>query len=140
MSLLTPSARAVVESDHLAHLVTLNPDGSPTGHLWMSDSASGLCRMDANPAPGAQNPPTAAGAPFFENNATCNVFSNKPGQTALDPKPQPDGTHILYVTDANTTGLGLFRLTYDWAGTVCKNQRWLLYITMLGGPYVPIPR
>ena len=108
-------------SDAAGTTVKLNPDGSPTGHLWMSDSASGLCRMDANPAPGAQNPPTAAGAPFFENNATCNVFSNKPGQSALDPKPQPDGTHILYVTDANTTGLGLFRLTYDWAGTVCKN-------------------
>jgi PPOX class probable F420-dependent enzyme len=29
MSILTASARAVIESDHLAHLVTLNPDGSP---------------------------------------------------------------------------------------------------------------
>lgn len=29
MPVLTPSARAVIESDHLAHLVTLNPDGSP---------------------------------------------------------------------------------------------------------------
>jgi PPOX class probable F420-dependent enzyme len=29
LSLLTPSARAVVKSDHLAHLVTLNSDGSP---------------------------------------------------------------------------------------------------------------
>ena len=29
MTVLTPSARAVIESDHLAHLVTLNPDGSP---------------------------------------------------------------------------------------------------------------
>ena len=29
MPVLTPSARAVVESDRLAHLVTLNPDGSP---------------------------------------------------------------------------------------------------------------
>ncbi len=29
MSVLTPSARAVIESDHLAHLVTLNPDGTP---------------------------------------------------------------------------------------------------------------
>ena len=29
MTILTPSARAVVESDHPAHLVTLNPDGSP---------------------------------------------------------------------------------------------------------------
>jgi PPOX class probable F420-dependent enzyme len=29
MAVLTPSARAVIESDHLAHLVTLNPDGSP---------------------------------------------------------------------------------------------------------------
>jgi PPOX class probable F420-dependent enzyme len=28
MTVLTPSARAVIESDHLAHLVTLNPDGS----------------------------------------------------------------------------------------------------------------
>lgn len=26
---LTPSARAVIESDHPAHLVTLNPDGTP---------------------------------------------------------------------------------------------------------------
>jgi PPOX class probable F420-dependent enzyme len=29
MTLLTPSAQDVIESDHLAHLVTLNPDGSP---------------------------------------------------------------------------------------------------------------
>lgn len=29
MTVLTTSARAVIESDHLAHLVTLNPDGSP---------------------------------------------------------------------------------------------------------------
>ena len=29
MAVLTASARAVIESDHLAHLVTLNPDGSP---------------------------------------------------------------------------------------------------------------
>lgn len=29
MTVLTASARAVIESDHLAHLVTLNPDGSP---------------------------------------------------------------------------------------------------------------
>ncbi|MDQ6822004.1 MAG: TIGR03618 family F420-dependent PPOX class oxidoreductase [Actinomycetota bacterium] len=29
MSVLTQSARAVIESDHLAHLVTLNPDGTP---------------------------------------------------------------------------------------------------------------
>lgn len=29
MSLLSPEARALVEGPHLAHLVTLNPDGSP---------------------------------------------------------------------------------------------------------------
>jgi PPOX class probable F420-dependent enzyme len=29
MLALPPSARVVIESDHLAHLVTLNPDGSP---------------------------------------------------------------------------------------------------------------
>jgi PPOX class probable F420-dependent enzyme len=29
MTVLTPSARAVIESDHPAHLFTLNPDGSP---------------------------------------------------------------------------------------------------------------
>jgi PPOX class probable F420-dependent enzyme len=29
MTVLTPSARAVLESDHPAHLVTLNPDRSP---------------------------------------------------------------------------------------------------------------
>jgi PPOX class probable F420-dependent enzyme len=29
MTVLTESARAVIESDRLAHLVTLNPDGSP---------------------------------------------------------------------------------------------------------------
>ncbi len=29
MTILTPEARALLESDALAHLVTLNPDGSP---------------------------------------------------------------------------------------------------------------
>src|SRR5436309_14579639 len=29
MTVLTPSAREVIESDHLAHLVTINNDGSP---------------------------------------------------------------------------------------------------------------
>lgn len=37
MSVLTPSARAVIDSDHLAHLVTLNPDGSPHVSLaWVA--------------------------------------------------------------------------------------------------------
>jgi chitobiase/beta-hexosaminidase-like protein len=108
-------------SDAAGTTIAFNPDGSPTGHLWMADGAAGFCRMDANPAPGPQTPPSAAGAPFFMNTSTCNIFSATPGQSALDPKPQPDGTHIVYVTDASTRGLGLFRLTYDWAGTVCKN-------------------
>lgn len=29
MTILTPEARALIETDALAHLVTLNPDGSP---------------------------------------------------------------------------------------------------------------
>ena len=102
-------------SDAAGTTVAFNPDGSPTGHYWIADGAAGFCRLDANPTAGT------TAAPFVLNGNTCNIFSNKPGQSALDPKPQPDGTHILYVTDASTRGVGLFRLTYDWAGTVCKN-------------------
>ena len=76
--------------------------------------------MDVNPTPAAAAPPSAAGAPFFLNANTCDLSTKKPGQTALDPKAQPDGTHILYVTDAGTQSIGLVRLTYDWAGTVCR--------------------
>lgn len=37
MAVLTPSARAVIESDHLAHLITLNGDGSPHVSLaWVA--------------------------------------------------------------------------------------------------------
>jgi hypothetical protein len=108
-------------TDATGTTVAFNADGSPTGHLWMADGAAGLCRMDTNPAPGVTSSPSAVGAPFFLNSATCNVFSTKPGQSALDPKPQADGTHIVYVTDAATRGVGVFRLTYDWAGSVCRN-------------------
>ena len=107
-------------SDAAGSTVKLNPDGSPTGHLWLADAAAGFCRMDVNPTPGAGAPPSAAGAPFFLNNNTCDLSVKKPGQSALDPKPQPDGTHILYITDAGTQSTGLTRLTYDWAGTVCR--------------------
>jgi hypothetical protein len=107
-------------SDAAGTTVKFNPDGSPSGHLWVADAAAGFCRMDLNPAPGAIAPPSAAGAPFFLNTNTCDLSVKKPGQTALDPKPQPDGTHILYVTDAGTQSVGLMRLTYDWAGTVCR--------------------
>jgi hypothetical protein len=31
MAILTPEARALLDSHALAHLVTLNPDGSPQG-------------------------------------------------------------------------------------------------------------
>jgi hypothetical protein len=108
-------------SDAAGTTVKFNADGSPTGHLWLPDAAAGLCRMDVNPTPAVSAPPSAAGAPFFLNTATCDFSTKKPGQSALDPKPQPDGTHILYVTDSGTQSLGLIRLTYDWAGTVCRN-------------------
>ena len=108
-------------SDAAGTTVKFNPDGSPTGHLWLADGAAGFCRMDANPTPGAGAPPSAAGAPFFLNANTCDLSVKKPSQSALDPKPQPDGTHILYITDAGTQSVGLIRLTYDWAGTVCRN-------------------
>jgi Chitobiase/beta-hexosaminidase C-terminal domain len=107
-------------SDAAGTTVKFNADGSPSGHLWLADSAAGFCRMDLNPAPGAGAPPSAAGAPFFLNSNTCDLSVKKPGQTALDPKPQPDGTHILYITDSGTQSVGLVRLTYDWAGNVCR--------------------
>jgi hypothetical protein len=99
----------------------LNPDGTPTGHLWQSDNLAGFCRIDVNPTPGASSPPTASGAPFFENGSTCIVSAKKPGQPALDPVQQPDGTHYVYLPDDSTNGEGLFRVTYDPNGTVCRN-------------------
>jgi hypothetical protein len=95
--------------------------GSLGGHLWVSDSADAFCRMDPNPSPGPSNPPTASGAPFALNVNTCNVFVTKPGQPAYDPKPQPDGTHFVYLPDgiAGNKSVGLARLTFDPNGNVC---------------------
>ena len=95
--------------------------GALGGHLWVADNASTFCRMDPNPSPGPSNPPTASGAAFALNSSTCNVFVTKPGQPAYDPKPQPDGTHFVYLPDgvAGNKSVGLARLTFDPNGGVC---------------------
>jgi hypothetical protein len=95
--------------------------GALGGHLWAADNASTFCRMDPNPSPGPSNPPTASGAAFALNSSTCNVFVTKPGQPAYDPKPQPDGTHFVYLPDgvAGNKSVGLARLTFDPNGGVC---------------------
>ncbi len=43
MAILTPEARALLESDALVHLVTLNPDGSPQlSCVWVGLDGDGI--------------------------------------------------------------------------------------------------
>ena len=65
-------------------------------HLWISDDALGLCRLD-DPGGGAWT--IAAG--------TCVTIAAAPGQ------PSFDGSTHAYLPDASSHSSGVFRLTFD---------------------------
>ena len=67
------------------------PTGSP-GHLWISDSALGFCRVDL------------AGL------AACSTSAKTPGQPSYDPV-----TSSVYVPDWSATSLGVYRLHFNQA-------------------------
>jgi hypothetical protein len=67
------------------------PTGSP-GHLWVSDSALGFCRVDA------------AGL------TACSTAAKVPGQPSFD-----HATSSLYVPDWSLTSLGVYRLHFNQA-------------------------
>jgi hypothetical protein len=65
-------------------------------HAWVSDAVSGFCRID----PGA--PGVAALSNCFKPSLTF-----APGQATYDPV-----TNMIYVPDANTASLGIFRISF----------------------------
>jgi hypothetical protein len=67
------------------------PAGTP-GHLWISDSVLGFCRVDAT----GLNP------------ATCDTSTAKPGQPAFDAV-----NNFVYLPDQSTAGVGVLRVTFD---------------------------
>ena len=85
--------------------VTLPNDGVWMGsHLWIADGFAGFCRVDLNPTTG-----TAA-----LNSNVCNLVTNHPGQPAFDPI-----NNMVYIPDANSKSIGVIRLQFDPAGTLC---------------------
>ena len=82
------------------------PAGTP-GHLWLSDSRNGFCRVDGTV-------PNMA-----ENTATCDITSTKPGQPAFDAS-----VNVVYLPDdaGGAKGVGLIALTYDQNGTICRDS------------------
>jgi chitobiase/beta-hexosaminidase-like protein/Big-like domain-containing protein len=85
--------------------VTLPNDGVWMGsHLWMADGAAGFCRVDVNPA-------TGIGA---LNSSVCSLATKQPGQPAFDSV-----NNLVYLPDATTRSVGVLRLQFDPAGTVC---------------------
>ena len=65
------------------------PPGTP-GHLWVSDSISGFCRVDAGTL------------------TNCNVTAKMASQPSYDP-----ATSSVYVPDASARGVGLVRLHFN---------------------------
>ncbi len=85
-----------------------NPASPGYGHLWTADVPSGFCRIiPANPATGK--------AAFLDRNTPggCITAGQKPGQMALDPRRNADGTLYVYTPDWAVRSAGVYRLTYD---------------------------
>ncbi len=73
--------------------------GAQSGHLWVSDSSLGFCRLDPFP-----NSTTSQLAP-----STCvRVGGGTAGQAAFDPQ-----SNSIYVADASPGSKGAYRLNYD---------------------------
>src|SRR5690349_6872494 len=67
------------------------------GSMWISDHALGFCRLEVNAATGQRQILPS----------TCSTVAASPGQAAYD------GNQYVYVPDASSNGLGVYRLTYD---------------------------
>jgi hypothetical protein len=67
------------------------------GSMWISDHALGFCRLEINAATGQRQILPS----------TCSTVAASPGQAAYD------GNQYVYVPDASSNGLGVYRLTYD---------------------------
>ena len=79
--------------------------GQPVRHLWVSDSAFAVCRMD---------PELDAPGPWSINGASCAYSVNRGGGAiplggpfAYDP-----ARHFLYFVDNNTASQGVIRIGY----------------------------
>ncbi|MBZ5523770.1 MAG: hypothetical protein LAP21_16170 [Acidobacteriia bacterium] len=95
--------RAVLVASGVTHprgLVFLN------SNFWVSDEQLGFCRITINPADGSGSLTNCF--TFIEPNGSSFV----PGQPALDPKPNANGTLNVYVPDASGPGRGLVRLVF----------------------------
>jgi chitobiase/beta-hexosaminidase-like protein/Big-like domain-containing protein len=100
-----PPPPAVKTSFEYGTGVTLPNDGVWMGsHLWMADGAAGFCRVDVNPSTGMGS----------LNGGTCSLATKQPGQPAFDSV-----SNLVYLPDATSKSVGVIRLQFDPAGSVC---------------------
>ena len=100
-----PAPPALKTSFEYGTGVTLPNDGVWMGsHLWMADGVAGFCRVDVNPS-------TGMGA---LNTSVCSLATKQPGQPAFD-----SANNLVYLPDATSKSVGVIRLQFDPAGTVC---------------------
>lgn len=78
--------------------------GALGGHLWIADNALTFCRLDG--------PPTSYGT-MTVNASTCDTTAKAPSQAVYDPRPNPDGTHYIYIADNSSKSQGAVRVTFN---------------------------
>ena len=79
--------------------------GALGGHLWVADNGLTFCRLDG--------PPNATYGTLTVNASTCDITAKSPAQPVYDPRPNPDGTHYVYLADNSTTGQGAVRVAFN---------------------------
>jgi hypothetical protein len=94
----------------IAQLTLPNPIWLPgaapgSGHLWVGDGTMTFCRLD-----GPANPTFGTLAP---NPSTCDITALTPSQAVYDSRPNPDGTHYIYIADDSTKSQGVVRVAFD---------------------------
>jgi hypothetical protein len=79
--------------------------GALGGHLWIADNGLTFCRLDG--------PPNSTYGTMSVNISTCDTTAKAPAQAVYDPRPNPDGTHYIYIADNSTTSQGAVRVTFN---------------------------
>ncbi len=83
---------------------SLPSDGVWMGsHLWLPDTATGLCRMDI---------PTG-GTLALDNTSTCKIGATAAGMTKAEQSAFDATKNLLYVADGSSRSVGVVRFHFD---------------------------
>ena len=84
-------------------------------NYWVSDEQLGFCKISINPADGSgslTNCFTFVEPPAAIPGGNNGIGTFLPGQPALDPTPNANGTLNVYVPDSSAPGRGIVRLVF----------------------------